>query len=267
MGSPLLQDLATLAQSAGRIALDARRQGLRRWTKHGNELVTSAELLIHRHLVDELARLLPGVPVLTEESKEHAIPAGRYVVVDEIDGTVPYAAGADSWAVMLAVVDGPPVCGVIRLPQKGVTITTERNGGCWIDGHRVTLDFDGTLEQCIADAEINGSLDEPYWTAVRGLANEARAVRCLACAGATVLDLLAGVTQVYLNPRGGKIWDFAAASLAIDEAGGIALAADGTPLRWDRLHMSLLACASPRLAEEVLALIHPRTDKGRGTST
>jgi myo-inositol-1(or 4)-monophosphatase len=204
--------------------------------------------------------------VLTEESEDHAIPGGRFVVVDEIDGTVPYAAGADTWGVMIAVIEGSPTHGVIHLPQKDVTITAERGCGCLIGGDRVTLEFDGTLAECIADAEINGSLEEPWWTAVHGLASETRAVRCLACAAAETLDLLAGVTQVYLNPRGGKVWDFAAPALAIEEAGGRASAADGTPLRWDRLHMSFLACASGRVAEEVLDLVRQGSPGGGGNA-
>lgn len=259
----LIDGLAALARSAGRIALDARTRGLRRWTKDGNELVTSAELLVHRHVIDELARLLPGVHVLTEESEDHALPNGRFIVVDEIDGTVPYAAGADTWGVMIAVVDGSPECGVIHLPQKNVTIAAARGGGCRIDGRKITLAFDGALEHCIADAEINGSLQEPWWASVHGLASEARAVRCLACAAATVLDLLTGVTQVYLNPRGGRLWDFAPAALAIEESGGRVSAADGTPLRWDRLHMSFLACASARVADEVLAIVREPPTPGR----
>src|SRR6478735_11844799 len=103
MTTSLMQALAGVAQSAGRIALDARRRGLREWTKHGNELVTSAEVLVHEHVTTEIARLCPGVAMLTEESKTHEIPQTQFIVVDEIDGTAPFAAGADSWGVMLAL--------------------------------------------------------------------------------------------------------------------------------------------------------------------
>jgi myo-inositol-1(or 4)-monophosphatase len=249
-----MQALAGIAQSAGRLALDARKRGLREWTKHGNELVTSAEVLIHEHVTTEIARLCPGVAMVTEESKTHEIPQARFIVVDEIDGTAPFAAGADTWGVMLALVDEAPTCGVIHLPERQVTITAQRGQGCWIDGRRIHLQFDGALRDALAGVDVSTRADDAGWRLIRNVAAGARAIRSFSCAAASLLELLEGVTQVYVNPAGGKIWDFAPLAVAITEAGGIALTADGAPLQWNRVVMGFLAGANAALIEEVLAL-------------
>jgi myo-inositol-1(or 4)-monophosphatase len=254
MTTSLIHDLAGIAQSAGRLALDARTRGLREWIKHGNELVTSAELQIHGYVAEELSRLFPGVSLLTEESKEHAIPRGRFIVVDEIDGTAPFAAGADTWGVMIAVIEDAPICGVIHLPQKNVTITAQRQHGCWIDGRRVNTRFGGTLRDAVAGADIATSPDDSGWLLIRKIAGRVRALRCFGCAAAGALEHLEGITQLYVNPAGGKIWDFAPIAVAVTEAGGTASTAVGAPLQWNRLEMSFLACATTALADEVLAL-------------
>ena len=254
MTTSLVHVLSAIAQSAGRLALDARTCGLTEWTKHGNELVTSAELQIHEYVAAALSRLFPGVSLLTEESKEHAIPRGRFIVVDEIDGTAPFAAGADTWGVMIAVIDEQPVASVIHLPQKNATITAHRQQGCWIDGRRVSLRSGDALRDAVAGADIAASRDDDAWLLIRSIAARVRTLRCFGCAAAGALELLEGITQLYVNPAGGKIWDFAPIALAVTEAGGTACATDGAPLQWNSLEMSFLACASTALAEEVLAL-------------
>lgn len=254
MTGSLVTTLSSIAQSAGQLALDARCGELRRWTKHGNELVTSAELAIHDHVTRELSRAFPGVSLLTEESKEHPIPSGRFIVVDEIDGTAPYVAGADTWGVMIALVDEVPTGGVIHLPEKNVTITAQHQQGCWLNDRRISTRFTGTLRDATAGADLSAGLDDAGWRLIRGIARTARTLRCLGSAAAAAFEYLQGITQLYANPVGGKIWDFAPIAVAVTEAGGVTSTADGTPLQWNRLEMSFLACATAELATEVLAL-------------
>ena len=78
-----------------------------------------------------------------------------------------------------------------------------------------------------------------------------------ACSVDAALELLRGRTDLYLNCRGAKIWDFAATALAVTEAGGTALAitddAAGADLRWDAVEMGVLYVANRILADECLA--------------
>lgn len=254
MSRELITTFGEIAHGAGRIAIEARREGLRQWTKNGNELVTSAELRVHEQVTSELARALPGIPLVTEESTEHTIPDGAFIVVDEIDGTAPFAAGADSWGVMLALVEYEPVAGVIHLPDRQVTIAAQRREGCWIDGERVTRRYEGGLRDAVAGADVSAGLDDAGWRMIHDITLHARALRSFACAAAGAQELLQGVTQLYVNPVGGKIWDFAPFAIALTEAGGTTTTVGGAPLRWDAIHMSFLACASRALADEVLAL-------------
>ena len=60
MSTSLIDDLSGIAQSAGRLALDARTRGLREWIKQGNELVTSAELQINGYVAAELSVSFPA---------------------------------------------------------------------------------------------------------------------------------------------------------------------------------------------------------------
>jgi fructose-1,6-bisphosphatase/inositol monophosphatase family enzyme len=65
--------------------------------------------------------------------------------------------------------------------------------------------------------------------------------------------VLRGRACVYINWRGAKVWDFAAAVLAIEEAGGVASSCLGEPLVWDRIPMSVMLAANAEVAAAALS--------------
>lgn len=103
-------------------------------------------------------------------------------------------------------------------------------------------------------AEFNKRLRPEEWAWLQRLVGATRAVRATACSAASTHELLSGVTGLYINLRGGRIWDFAAPALIICEAGGQSCAPDGGPLVWNRLEMGLVAGANRGLLDAALAL-------------
>lgn len=249
-----LERLQALAEEAGRIAQAVRAAGIVEHFKGHGELVTSADRAIHDHLLPQLSSAFPGTPLLTEESADHAIPRGPYLAIDEIDGTSPFAAGSSDWGVMLALIDEYPRQAVIHLPDKNLTIAAATGQGCTLNGRHLSLRARSRLDDAIIGLELNRNTPPDSWRQAQLFASHARTVRCLACSAASTLELLQGVTQLYFNDGGGKIWDFAAPWLAITEAGGAACDAHGQPLRWDQLGMSFLAASSEFLLKQALAL-------------
>ncbi len=242
-----LDVFAHIARQAGAAILAARGHALEAWVKADNEPVTTADRAAHGVLMRALHRHFPGVPLLTEESTSHHIPDGPFIVVDELDGTVPFAAGTADWGVLLALVDGEPTLGVIHLPEQDVTITAARGRGCRLNGRSLSLSAGPGLSETLLGVEINGRLGEREWAALRRVCGRARAVRATACTAASAHELLKGTTNAYINLSGGRIWDFAAPALAISEAGGCVADRDGEPLRWNELHTSFLAACDAQL--------------------
>ena len=75
-------------------------------------------------------------------------------------------------------------------------------------------------------------------------------IRCLGSTVGSAMELLRGRVGVYINWQGAKIWDIAAAALAVEEAGGVALSSLGHALTWEQLEMSAMLAANARLASE-----------------
>ena len=247
--------LADVARRAGAAILALRGQGLEARLKEPGQLVTLADRRSHEIIEPELARRFPGVArILEEQDNPQALPP-TYLTADELDGTAVYAAGFPDWGVTLALIeDGLPVAGVLHQPALGTMVVAWRGGGAWIDGERARLSPDLALATSIAMLEMNPLLGAGNAAWVGRVAHRALAGATQATAVGNTVSLLRGRASVYLNCRGAKVWDFAAAVLAVGEAGGVALAADGGAIDWRRLPVGALLAANPAIAAEVLAL-------------
>src|SRR5204862_6618321 len=86
--------------------------------------VTVADHASETIILDRLARLLPGVPVVSEEAAASAPPAklaNEFILVEPLDGTREFVAGRDEFTVNLAVLlGGVPRAGIIAAPALGL---------------------------------------------------------------------------------------------------------------------------------------------------
>ncbi len=85
--------------------------------------VTVADERSEAVILQGLARLLPGIPVISEESATDHPSAGldrSFLIVDPLDGTREFIAGRDEFTVNLAIVTrGVPIAGIIAAPALG----------------------------------------------------------------------------------------------------------------------------------------------------
>ena len=192
--------------------------------KHDGTLMTEADLAAQNALVEGLSRIVP-FPVMgeemTREEQQRLWQAGGsgLWVLDPIDGTTNFLHGLPYFASSVALlVHGRPVLGVTYNPVTDELFHAVRGGGAFLNGQRLPLKgFTPRMPDAIAGVEIkwlSGKLPArlmsvaPYGSQ-RNL-------------GASTLDwcfLAAGRFDLYLH-GGQKLWDYAAGSLILLEAGG-----------------------------------------------
>lgn len=105
-------------------------------TKDDNSPVTQADLKAHAILTPRLAALLPGVPVLSEESTlppyETRRQWQRYWIVDPLDGTKEFINRNGEFTVNVALIDqGVPIFGVVHVPVLNTTYVGVKGQGAW----------------------------------------------------------------------------------------------------------------------------------------
>src|ERR1700722_2140750 len=119
----LMAPLTDLVLRAGAAILAVNRQAMKIDGKTDGSPVTEADLAADRIIADGLARLVPGLPALSEERVQLAKPLydGSFFLIDPLDGTKEFVAGRDEFTVNLALVsNGTPLLGIIGAPALGL---------------------------------------------------------------------------------------------------------------------------------------------------
>jgi 3'(2'), 5'-bisphosphate nucleotidase len=129
--------LATrLARQAAAAVLAVRAAGFAVERKRDSSPVTVADRIAEALIADGLREAVPGIPVVAEEDVEAGgnapAPGGRFWLVDPLDGTREFAAGLDSFAVNIGLVEaGRPTLGVVALPATGEVFGGIVGQGAW----------------------------------------------------------------------------------------------------------------------------------------
>ncbi len=251
----ILDVLISIVKKAGTAIADIQGQDINERYKAKGDLLTRADKFSHSLIDAELKRYFPNIPLVLEEQGNSTVPQSQFIVGDELDGTIPFARGMNEWSVSLAYIDEQPTHGVIFLPSLKILISAEKGKGCWINNKCVHLTSTNRLAESVWGTELNPLLtDEHRQRFINTLSQYTLSTRCLACATAGILELLLGHTNLYINCKGGNIWDFAAGALSVEEAGGIASDIDGTKIEWNSIEMNVLLAANMKIADEALKL-------------
>jgi myo-inositol-1(or 4)-monophosphatase len=234
--------LEALARRAGSEILALRGLDLNIKRKEGYDVVTAADLAAERVVLDELGRLTPGVPVLSEEGKDSAAPkSGPFWVLDPLDGTVNFAAGLPIFAVSLALKKGSGTeVGIVHLPAMGRMFRFQHD-----NPHEATVDgrpMRSSATKRLADAVVSLTVTSHYTPEMFDrvmkvfdrLARRARGVRVIVCGAYELAAVASGRLDghVCLNA---DIFSVAAALPMVELAGGKATRLDGQPSRDDDL--------------------------------
>ena len=120
----LLDELTAIVSAASATILQIRAGSLQTRTKSDQSPVTAADEAAEAIILEGLARVLPGVPVVSEEAVE-CVPTGdlgsEFVLVDPLDGTRELVAGRDEFTVNVALLKGGrPHLGIVAAPALGL---------------------------------------------------------------------------------------------------------------------------------------------------
>ncbi|HVO02434.1 MAG TPA: 3'(2'),5'-bisphosphate nucleotidase CysQ, partial [Candidatus Cybelea sp.] len=157
----MLEELVRAARQAGAVILDVYKRDFEAMRKADHSPVTEADTAAEAVILKALAALDPKTPVVAEEqAAANGIPteaAGRFFLVDPLDGTKEFIAKNGEFTVNIALIeDGKPVLGVVYLPALDLCYT----GLCYAgaDGRAARRKGTGTPEAITARPAPAGGL-------------------------------------------------------------------------------------------------------------
>jgi histidinol-phosphatase len=184
------------------------------------------------------------------EKTDLASHAGFTWIIDPIDGTKSYLRGNPLFATQLALMhDGEFVVGVSNAPLLGELVYAEKGKGCFLNDTPISVSEVARL----TDAYMSfGSLKYFAQTgrdaALMTLASQARWARGIGDFWSYHL-LAAGKLDIMIEPVT-KLWDIAALSVIVTEAGGTCTELDGSPITYSTTTM---LATNGRLHKEIVA--------------
>jgi 3'(2'), 5'-bisphosphate nucleotidase len=212
--------------------------------------VTSADEASEAAILEGLSLLLPGVPVVAEESFGLAPPriGSSVVIVDPLDGTREFLAGRDEFTVNVAIVtNGVPIAGLIAAPAQGllwrgiIGAKAERLRMRW--GAEPAQIYDRTVISTrlapdrLVVATSRSHLDEQTEDF---LARLPLTKRYLCGSSVKFCHLAQGEADVYPRLSPTREWDIAAGCAILAAAGGVVTDPQGKPLRFGRVEEKFL---------------------------
>lgn len=254
--SDIIDIFERAAHAAGEVAIKMQPGVAIHTHKGAGDFSTQGDIDAGRAIRDILIREMPGVPLLHEEQPEDeqvkVLKSSTFVLFDYLDATIAYYNQCPDWGHTLGFVqDGRLTHSVMYLPTSDTMVTAEEGLGCHLNGKRIHLRQDTSLNETILGITFNRTIPRSFHDQVSTeLCYLANGTRCLN-------SNIGGITEVVQGRCGGFInlvghsWDFVGA-LAVQEAGGVAVSANDHHLQWDRIQMSLLAAANVRIAKEML---------------
>ena len=192
--------------------------------KEDGSLLTEADLSADKRIRESLAELHPDISFLSEEMEEAEQEAllknsDKLWCLDPLDGTSNFAAGIPLFATSLALfVEGEVVIGITYDPVRDEMFSAQKGQGAFLNGEPLKCLPSGfAMNKTIAIVDFKRL--KP--ALVQRLLNDApyKSQRNL---GSCVLEWAwMAVNRGHLYLHGGmKLWDLAAGTLILDEAGG-----------------------------------------------
>jgi 3'(2'), 5'-bisphosphate nucleotidase len=235
----LVSRVCDLATQAGEKVMYFYHNGAAVTFKADASPLTAADEASHTFLVKSLQELLPGAPVVSEESDGAADRSldhsNLFWLVDPLDGTKEFVKRTNEFTVNVALMEaGVPILGVVHAPALSLTYYAARNIGAWRQAGDERPRPVSTRRAGSSQLGVVASKDHagPLVSVMLGRLISPQ----LQSMGSSLKFCLVaeGEADIYLRDLPTMEWDTAAAQCIVEAAGGGVYSLDGQTLRYGK---------------------------------
>ena len=178
--------------------------------KGPRDFVTKTDKRVENIIIGELSKTKKNYSFLSEEvGKIKNKDEENIWIIDPIDGTTNFLHGIPHFAICIALQSKKEiVSGLIFDPIKDEMFFAEKNKGCYLNNQRLRVSKKNILEDCLFSSNHEGVKFSNL------------NMRYTGCAALDLAYVAAGRLDGYFH-NGINLWDVAAGSLMVREAGGI----------------------------------------------
>ena len=234
----LVAYMCKCAKKASKIILSAKNLKVDNKTSQ-RDMVTQYDKAVQDRLYSLLRKKYPQVNFVGEENGlgEGVDPyKGEVFIIDPIDGTANFVNDIGASGISIAYLkDGEVLAGCMAHPFRNEVYTATKGGGAFRNGKPISVN-DYTLKQGITGFGTSVYYNELIEPTIRIFERALPVCNDLRRIGSAAIDicyLADGRFCAFFESRLAP-YDYAAAKLILEEAGGIITDYDGNPLRFDK---------------------------------
>ncbi|WP_379128399.1 inositol monophosphatase family protein [Paenibacillus sp. sgz500958] len=184
--------------------------------------VTSVDLSLQAFLKSRLMPLLDNCGFIGEESEASDYEHPYLWIVDPLDGTANFIRDIGLSAISVGLLkDNEPVLGVVYNPYRDEMFYAEKGTGAYLNGEQIKVsgrDLEHSI-LCTAMSLYNKDFAKPCLNIIEKVYDKCDDIRRMGSAALELVYLACGRVDMYFEIRVFS-WDFAAASVIIQESGG-----------------------------------------------
>ena len=242
----MLDELTLIASRASDAILAVHASALKPRDKPDRSPVTAADEASEEVILGALSRLLPGVPIVSEEAASRRAPPARgdrFFLVDPLDGTREFIAGDDDYTVNIALIgNGHPIAGVVAAPAMGIVWRGVVGSGA----ERIRLQPGAATSRATERTLIRARPRPPAGLVAMtsrshpdpdtsAYLDRMAGVQLMSCGSSLKFCRIAeGAADLYPRLVSLSEWDVAAGHAVVSAAGGRVTTIDGQPLTYGR---------------------------------
>ena len=250
----MLNKIVDIVMEASKIMLDDH--SFKVSEKDGvTNLVTTNDVKVQEFLQDKLAKLLPESSFFCEEGDVKDLSKDYIWIIDPIDGTTNYARHISVCAISVALeYKGEIIIGVVYNPYQNALYTAEKGKGSYLNGERLHVS-NKKFNECVvytAFSAYDKTQSDKTFSFCKELFPHINDLRRTGSAAFEICSVGAGRGDIFFEMKL-QVWDYAAASLVIKEAGGCISSLDINDLPLDRPTLVAAANSKENL-EKILAI-------------
>ncbi|HJD25589.1 MAG TPA: VanZ family protein [Candidatus Blautia intestinipullorum] len=231
------EEICTLIREAGQKMLHAKLSDDAVHEKDGPaNFCTDFDMEIQKFLIQGLGRILPGAEFFGEEETEGnagSKASGEYTFyIDPIDGTTNFMFRYNHSCVSVGLAyQGKIAAGFVYNPYVDEMYSAVRGKGSFLNGKRLKIQ-DKSIDEGIAAfgcARYNDENVEVLFDTVKELFRRSLSIRSGGSAALDLCRIASGSNVIYLEMKL-QPYDYAAASVIVEEAGGVIAQIDASPI-------------------------------------
>lgn len=225
-----IEKIISVIREAGNIILTAHDRENSVTAKEGKKnFVTKYDVEVQSFLFEKLAEIVPAAEFVGEEGDNNKESKALRFMVDPIDGTTNFMQDYRCSAISVAICEGDePILGVIYNPYTDEVFCAEKGKGAYLNGKPIHVS-DRPLSDGLAlfgTSPYHPENTDETFRLLRKVFDYSRDIRRSGSAALDICAVACGRCEVFFEKEL-QPWDYAAGTVIIREAGGIAETYDG----------------------------------------